>query len=171
MRRSWNVALVLGAAFMLAGCGADNPGEPRTPAEDLMAPNAATVDGKGHVYCVEEDDVAVTPCGTWIEVSNKPTRPALRAWWLRATQALRNAGTFTYKGGQWRFSSFSIRLPAPHGKFYLVGWRCARDAGRPRDAVISAMDARNPFKNNGIHSRAAAQRLGCDVAPYPGVYG
>lgn len=154
------------STVIVSGCGADNPGEPRTPAASLMAPSADTVDGHAHVYCVEEDAVPVTVCDTWFDVSNDPPGPVLRDWWLRAVAAVRAAGTFPYEDGHWRFSSFSVEQPVAGGGTREIGWRCRGDAALGAPAQARAIDARNRSCAGGIHSLAEAQRRGCHFAGY-----
>src|SRR4051794_8410709 len=82
-RRQLRAVGVLLVAIVAAGCGQDNPGEPRTPAADLVMPSPRTVDGTVHVYCVESQEThGVTPCGVSIDLSNAAPSAVLGAWWL-----------------------------------------------------------------------------------------
>ena len=80
------VALLL---LLLAGCGVDNPGEPRGEAEQIAAPNLGDV----HVYCVESEHVAITPCSVRLDVRGRHSPVEIRDWWLRASHDLVTAGT------------------------------------------------------------------------------
>jgi hypothetical protein len=131
-----------------------------------MAPSAA-VDGDVHVYCVEEDQVAITPCITSMDVTTRPARVTLRSWWLRAARVLRRAGTFTYKGAQWSFSEFDLTEVSLDGnRVSVFGWRCPSDKYRTGRKLQLAIDARDPVRPRGIHSLAAARRRGCEFGSY-----
>lgn len=131
-----------------------------------MAPSA-TVDGDVHVYCVEEDQIPVTPCMTSMDVTTRPSRLVLQAWWLHAASALRGADTFTYKGAQWRFSQFDLSELSRDGNQVLVfGWRCPGDKNRIARKLELAFRSRDPVLPKGIHSLGAAQRLGCTFGSY-----
>jgi hypothetical protein len=152
---------LLVTASCVAGCGPDNPGEPRSRAESLAAPNLGSV----HVYCVERDDVRVTPCAVILEAEGRHPRAEMRRWWLRAATSLRAAGTFTYRGASWRFDFVDITEPTTH-HHRALGWRC------PGDDLVSAqetavrMNRRNPGSPVGIHTLADARRAGCWFGAY-----
>jgi hypothetical protein len=160
-----SLAMVLGAVLIATGCGADNPGEPRSVAERLSAPNLGSV----HVYCVETANVTPTTCSVRLDASGGPTRPELRAWWLRAARALRKAGTFRYNDADWRFNWVVVTRPVADAHLGF-GWRCESDAGKTPEAVVHGMDSRNPGGRHGIYAVASAQRQGCAFAPFPAPY-
>jgi hypothetical protein len=161
-----SLGVALAGAALLAGCGSDNAGEPRTPAENLMAPTPQSVDGQAHVYCLETG-APVTECDTWFEVSNKPSLATLRDWWLRAASRLRSAGTFTYKDARWRFGDFSLEQRTPDGRFVReYGWRCAGDQKRSFAELQQAFAVRQPLTGEGIRSAALAKTAGCRFGYY-----
>jgi hypothetical protein len=154
--------LALGVALLTAGCGYDNPGEPRTPAEELSAPNLGDV----HVYCVEGKN-PVTACTVDLAADRGHSHAELRAWWLRAARALRKAGTFHYKDGDWRFAEVFVEEPGKADDGITYGWRCPGDEKRSQGYVWKLMVDRMPGGTKGIQTLAAAQRRGCTFAPSP----
>jgi hypothetical protein len=154
----WTVALALGVALLATACGYDNPGEPRTPAEELSAPNL----GKVHVYCVEDEHVVVTVCSVDLAAKGKPSRLALRNWWLRAARSLHRAGRFTYKDADWRFDSVFVEDAT-----FDYGWRCPGDARHTKGYVVGLMVDRVPGGPHGIETLAAANKRGCTFARMP----
>lgn len=155
--------MALGVALLAIGCGRDNPGEPRTPAEELSAPNLGGV----HVYCVELDAVLVTPCTVDLEADAGHSQTELRNWWLRAAKALRTAGTFNYKGAEWRFEEVFVDEPVSGGGRMDYGWSCRGDEQRSPERVWELMLRRNPGVAKGIKTLAAAHKRGCSFAPAP----
>jgi hypothetical protein len=165
MQSRANVAVAFGVVLLVAGCGYDNPGEPRTPAEELSAPNLGDV----HVYCVEREAVLVTPCSVTLAADTGHSRTELRTWWLRAAKALHKAGTFSYKDDAWRFDAVFID-GAEHradGNSVTYGWSCPGDDGHTEGYVWRLMRDRNPGAVHEIPTRAAAQERGCTFALYP----
>jgi hypothetical protein len=159
------ILLALASGLLAAGCGPNNPGEPRTPAERLSAPNLGSVS----VYCVERDDVPVTTCSVGLDADRGHSRAELRDWWLRAARALRGAGAFDFQDGTWRFGLVDITEPTSRHHRSL-GWRCrGDDEVSPRQTAVR-MDARNPGDANGIKTLAAARRAGCKFGPYRAPY-
>lgn len=161
-RPRWVLVVALGLASLATGCGADNPGEPRTPAERLSAPNLGGV----HVYCVEQEAVLVTECDVMLEAKGEPTLPELREWWLRAAHALHQAGEFNYKGSRWRFGSVFVYRPASDGKV-RYGWRCPGDRVRTAQVAAKLMLERTPGAPRGYQTLTSARRHGCSFGPYP----
>jgi hypothetical protein len=159
------LALACTAALAATACGYDNPGEPRTPAEQLSAPNLGDV----HVYCVERDAVVVTICSVTLAPDADHSPVQLRGWWLRAARRLHAAGRFDYKDGVWRFGSVFIegRAHRADGNPVDYGWRCPEDLGHSEDAVSQAMTDRNPGGPHGIATLAAAEARGCTFTLLP----
>jgi hypothetical protein len=163
VRRVWIIAMLMaGLVVLSAGCGQDNPGEPRSPAARLSAPNLGDV----HVYCVEQANVTPTTCSVSLDANGSPTRTQLQAWWLRAARALRKAGTFRYEGASWRFDYVTVTRPVAQGHL-IFGWRCASDAGKSPQLINHAMDARTPGYRRGIYTLADARRKQCTFEEYP----
>ena len=154
------VALLL---LLLAGCGVDNPGEPRGEAEQIAAPNLGDV----HVYCVESEHVAITPCSVRLDVRGRHSPVEIRDWWLRASHDLVTAGTVSTDRGDWRFDFVVLSTERSPGGGSWLGWRCRSDRGKSARAVASAMQARNPAKPGGIATLAAARARDCVLAAYP----
>jgi hypothetical protein len=160
---TWILALACGVALLATGCGYDNPGEPRTPAEEQSAPNLGDV----HVYCVESEHVVVTVCDVDLAADAGHSQAELRNWWLRAGKALHAAGTFTYKDGDWRFGSVFVEAPDFDGDMVTYGWRCRGDARHTRGYAVKLMIERMPGGPRGIGSMAAAHSRGCTFARLP----
>jgi hypothetical protein len=157
-----NIVIACGVVLFAAACGYDNPGEPRTPAEQLSAPNLGDV----HVYCVEQENVTVTECSVTLAGKGAPTPDALRDWWLRAARSLHRAGTFSYKDAEWRFGEVFVQRPKPGGHV-TYGWRCPVDARHTRKFVAKLMDERGPGGEHAIDTLAEARKVGCSFGPYP----
>jgi hypothetical protein len=153
--------MALASLLLATGCGQDNPGEPRTTAERLSAPNLGGV----HVYCVERDAVPVTTCDVALDAERGHSREQLRDWWLRAARALRGAGTFAYKAGVWRFELVDITEPTSRHHRSL-GWRCPGDDNVSPQETARRMNARNPGYAKGLKSMAEARRAGCAFGAY-----
>jgi hypothetical protein len=164
--RLWaSLAITVGVAFLAAGCGRDNPGEPRSPAEELSAPNLGGV----HVYCVERDEVLITPCSVALEADPGHSPAELRNWWLHAGRALHKAGTFAHEGALWRFGKVFVYGSAHRadGGRVHYGWRCPGDHGHTELYVAKKMNERNPGGKHAIATDSAAQKRGCTFALYP----
>jgi hypothetical protein len=159
------LALTIAVALLASACGYDNPGEPRTPAEKLAAPNLGDV----HVYCVEREYVVVTVCEVALAADAGHSPAELRGWWLRAARALHRAREFAYKDGVWRFGSVFIdgTTHRADGNRRGYGWRCPEDRGHSEDYVSQAMTRRNPGGRDAITTLAAAQKRGCTFALEP----
>ncbi len=144
----------------VSGCGFNNPGEPRSLARQLGAPSA----GDANVYCVPDRTPEL--CDVQLDAAASSSTSAVVAWWLRAAKEARRTGVFTYKGSRWQWRAVTLTRPLD-GHQQTVGWKCRNDAGLRPAEVSNRMWAREPWRENQMHTLAMAGARGCRLDTYP----
>lgn len=152
----------LASAALVAGCGANEPGEPVQPARELSEP--APPGGHADVYCLSDGD-----CDVLLRVSPESSRLVASEWWYRVARTLReHPDPFDYEGERFRWGTVGLfgRVDAP-GEWAPVGWRCPEDERLGEEVVRDRMAARDPGQPQDFGTARVAREAGCEIAIYP----